>query len=480
MLTDYYQLTMANGYLARGIAHKQAVFDLFFRTAPFKGAYAICYGINKAIKNICEMHFSEEDILFLKQQKIFSDEFLEYLAKWKCELTIRAMDDGRIIFPHEPIMEVEGPLIQCQLIETFLLNSFNFSTLCATKANRMWLASEKQPILEFGLRRAQGPNGGLAASEASLVGGCSGTSNVLAGKIYGMDIQGTQAHSWVMAFDSELESFRAYANVYPDACILLIDTYDIVEGCKNAIIVGKELEAKGKQLFGVRIDSGDLTYFSKEVRKLLDEAGLKDTKIVVSSDIDEHLIREIKTHGGSVDIWGIGTKLATCYDDPALGGVYKLVSLDKQPKIKVANEVEKITIPSKKQVYRLYDDDDLMTGDVMELVEKDTLEEDIVYDPLNPMRYYKLSGPSRIETLLKMKVDKGKIQGKLGNWREARQTMEIDINHLSEDSKRLLDPKKYKVSISKSLYELRTRLIQSHVDRKIWKKKTNKLSFFSQ
>ena len=469
MLTDYYQLTMANGYLLHGIAFKPAIFDLFFRVAPFKGAHAICYGINKAINYICKMEFTEEDIIFLHDQKTFSDEFLDYLRNWKCELTIRSIDDGRIIFPHEPIMEVEGPLIQCQLIETLLLNCFNFSTLCATKANRMWLATGKQSILEFGLRRAQGPNGGLTASEAALVGGCSGTSNVLAGKIHGMNISGTQAHSWVMAFDSELESFRAYADIYPDACILLIDTYDIIDGCKNAIIVGKELQAKGKKLLGVRIDSGDITYFSKEVRKLLDDAGLKDTKIVASNDIDEHVIREIKTNGGMVDIWGIGTKLATCYDDPALGGVYKLVSLEDNPKIKVANEVEKITIPSKKQVFRLYDEKDIMTGDVIELAEKETLEEGLVYDPLNPMRYYKVSNPRKIESLLKLKVKKGKVIEKLGDWREARQTMEKDIKNLSEDSKRLLEPKQYKVSLSKTLYQLRTQLIKSHVSKKIWK-----------
>jgi len=462
---------MANGYLLHDIAFKPAVFDLFFRSTPFKGAHAICYGLNKAIKYICEMDFKEEDIDFLQKQDIFSDDFLDYLSKWKCELTIRSMDDGRIIFPHEPIMEVEGPLIQCQLIETLLLNSFNFSTLCATKANRMWLATGKQSILEFGLRRAQGPNGGLTASEAALVGGCSATSNVLAGKIYGMDIKGTQAHSWVMAFDSELESFRAYADIYPDDCILLIDTYDIIDGCKNAITVGKELEAKGKKLLGVRIDSGDITYFSKEVRKLLDKAGLKDTKIVASTDIDEYLIKEIKTNGGSVDIWGIGTKLATCYDDPALGGVYKLVSLDNQPKIKVANQVEKITIPSKKQVFRLYDEDNFMIGDIIELLEKKTLDEDYVYDPLNPMRYYKVSHPKKIESLLKLKVKNGEIIKKLGDWREARETMEGDIYHLSEDSKRLLDPKQYKVSISKTLFELRTQLIQSHVNKKIWRHK---------
>ncbi len=470
MLTDFYQLTMANGYLLRKIAFKSAVFDLFFRKAPFKGVYAICYGLNKAIEAICDMHFSEEDILFLQKQNVFSDDFLNYLAKWKCELTIRSMDDGRISFPHEPIMEVEGPLIQCQLIETLLLNCFNFSTLCATKANRMWLATECQPILEFGLRRAQGPNGGLTASEAAMVGGCVGTSNVLAGKIQGMDIKGTQAHSWVMSFDSELDSFRAYADIYPDACILLIDTYDIIEGCKNAIIIGKELQAKGKNLLGVRIDSGDITYFSKEVRKLLDKAGFQDTKIIASNDIDEYLIREIKTHGGSVDIWAIGTKLATCYDDPALGGVYKLVSLEEQPKIKVANQVEKITIPSKKNVFRLYDDDGIMTGDVMELIDKETLNEGDVYDPLNPMRYYRIFNPSKIESLLKLKVQKGMILEKLGGWHDARQKMEKDIIRLSEDSKRLLNPKNYKVSISRSLYDLRNSLIHSHVDRKIWKR----------
>ena len=274
-----------------------------------------------------------------------------------------------------------------------------------------------------------------------------------------------------MAFESELESFRAYAEIYPDACILLIDTYDIIDGCNNAIIVGKELQAKGKKLLGVRIDSGDITYFSKEVRKLLDDAGLKDTKIVASNDIDEYIIKEIKTNGGIVDIWGIGTKLATCYDDPALGGVYKLVSLDDQPKIKVANEVEKITIPSKKQIFRLYDEKNIMTGDVIELAEKNNLEEGVVYDPLNPMRYYKVFNPDKIESLMKLKVQEGEIVEKLGDWHEARLTMEKDIKHLSEDSKRLLEPKQYKVSISETLYNLRTQLIQSHVNKKIWKEK---------
>jgi nicotinate phosphoribosyltransferase len=467
LLLDFYELTMCNGYLLKGMAEKQAVFDLFFRQAPFKGVYAICYGLNKAIKNICEMKFANDDIEFLRTKEVFSNEFLEYLTNWKCKLTIRCIDDGRIIFPYEPIMEVEGPLIQCQLIETYLLNCFNFPTLVATKANRMWLASGKQPILEFGLRRAQGPNGGLTASEAAMVGGCEGTSNVLAGKRFGMNISGTQAHSWVMAFGSELESFRAYANIYPNACILLIDTYDIIEGCKNAIIVGKELEKKGKKLIGVRIDSGDLAYFSREVRKMLDKAGLTYTKIVASNEVDEHIIEDIQHQKGAIDLWGIGTKLSTCYDDPALGGVYKLVEMDHQPKLKISSNVEKTTIPSKKRLFRVYNGDNYMTGDIIELSEKKELEEGYVYDPLNPMRYYKLNHPHKVEELLKLKVEKGKSLIKYTGWQEARKVMEEDIILLPDASKRLLNPQNYKVSISKSLHELRTGLIEHNIGTRI-------------
>lgn len=458
---------MANGYLLKGIGNGHAVFDLFFRKAPFKGVYAICYGINKAIKNISNLSFAPDDIEYLRDQRLFSEQFLEYLSNWKCSLTIRSVNDGRVIFPYEPIMEVEGPLIQCQLIETYLLNCFNFPTLCATKANRMWLTSKKQPILEFGLRRAQGPDGGLTASEAAMVGGCVGTSNVLAGKMNDIRVSGTQAHSWVMAFNSELESFRSYAEIYPDNCILLIDTYDIIEGCKNAIIVGKELEKIGKKLNGVRIDSGDLAYFSKKVRKMLDKAGLTDTRIVASNDVDEYVIAEIKRNNGAVDLWGIGTKLATCYDDPALGGVYKLVEIEGQPKLKISSNVEKTTIPSKKKLFRIYDNEDFMTGDVMELHKKDSLEESFVYDPLNPLRFYKVQDTAKVEQLLNIKMKQGKIIEDLGGWQEARKTMEEDITHLTEASTRLLNPQNYKVSISKSLHELRTKLIEEYIGKKI-------------
>jgi len=463
LLTDFYQLTMCNGYLLKGLADENAVFDLFFRKSPFKGVYAIAYGLSKAINDVSQMVFTDEDLRYLMDQNMFSDEFLEYLSNWECKLTIRAIDDGRVVFPLEPVLEVEGPLIQCQLVETYLLNCFNFPTLCATKANRMWLTSGKQPILEFGLRRAQGPNGALTASEAAMVGGCAGTSNVLAGKFFDIKVSGTQAHSWIMAFDNELKAFEAYAEIYPNNSLLLVDTYDTLKGIEKAILVAKDLEKKGKKLMGIRLDSGDLAYFSRKARKRLNEEGLEYVKIIASNDIDEYIIAEIQRNKGAVDIWGIGTKLATCYDDPALGGVYKLVEFNGEPKIKVSSNVEKTTIPSKKQVFRVYDSEDLMTGDIMEPADKDNPDEDLVYDPLNPLRFYKLSRPSRVEPLLKLKMKQGKIISDLSDWKSARDVMEKDIVHLNDASKRLLNPQKYKISISKTLHELRTRLISQYV-----------------
>jgi len=467
LLTDFYELTMANGYLLKGIADKTAVFNLFFRKAPFNGVYAICYGVNKALKGIQAMKFSKEDITYLQGLKVFSDQFLDYLTHWKCELTIRAIEDGRVIFPQEPIIEVEGPLIQCQLMETYLLNSFNFPTLCATKANRMWLTSGKQPILEFGLRRAQGPNGGLTASEAAIVGGCASTSNVLAGKKYGITVSGTQAHSWVMAFKTELDAFRAYAELYPNSCILLVDTYDTLRsGVPNAITVGKELAAKGKKLLGIRLDSGDLAVLSRKAREMLDQAGFKDAKIVASNDIDEYIIEEIQSKKGAVDIWGIGTKLATCFDQPALGGVYKLVEIDKEAKMKIASDIGKTTLPSKKQIYRVYDKKDSMMGDIIELENMKFHIEDPVYNLSDPSNPSKLQNTSKLEPLLEIKMRKGKVLGTDFDWRSARKKVEEDIEHLPKESKRLSDPWPYMVFISQPLFNLRLKLIEQYTAKK--------------
>jgi len=468
LLTDYYELTMANGYLLKGIANKTAVFNLFFRKAPFNGVYAICYGVNKALKGIESMRFSQEDIAYLQGLKVFSDQFLDYLTHWKCELTIRAIEDGRVIFPQEPIIEVEGPLIQCQLMETYLLNSFNFPTLCATKANRMWLTSGKQPILEFGLRRAQGPNGGLIASEAAIVGGCASTSNVLAGKKYGITVSGTQAHSWIMSFETELDAFRAYAEIYPNACILLVDTYDTLgSGVPNAIKVGRELAAKGKKLLGIRLDSGDLAYLSRKAREMLDQAGFKDTKIVASNEVDEYIIEEVQSKKGAVDIWGIGTKLATCFDQPALGGVYKLVEIDKKAKMKIASDIEKTTLPSKKQIYRVYDKKDSMIGDVIELENTEYHIEDPVYDLSNPSNFSKLQNASKAAPLLEIKMKKGKMLGGGFDWRSARKKMEEEIELLPKKSRKLLDPSPYRMLISQALFDLQLKLIEQYTGKKL-------------
>lgn len=462
LLTDYYELTMANGYIETNMAEKHAIFDLFFRSAPFGGIHVVAYGISKAIEDIINMKFYEDDIEYLREQKEFSEDFLEYLYNYHCNLSIRSVEDGELVFPYEPIMQVEGPLIQCQMIETFLLNSFNFPSLCATKANRMWLTSNKGTLLEFGVRRAQGPNGGIAASEAAVVGGFSGTSNVFAGKKFGLSVGGTHAHSWIMSFDSELEAFRKYAQVYPENAILLVDTYDTLEsGVVNAITVGKELEKQGHKLVGIRLDSGDLAYFSREARKMLDDSGLDYVKIVASSDIDEHVISELQKQDCKIDIYGIGTKVATCYDQPALGGVYKLSQIEDKLRLKISSNVEKMTIPGKKQLYRLYNGDGMMTGDVMELYEKGKLENGTVYDPLNPMRHYKVKDPARVEPLLQKFVENGEIIGQLKDWKAARATMKEKIDHFPKAHTRLLNPQNYRVSISEDLHVKRTKLIES-------------------
>lgn len=454
---------MADGYIVNNMAEKPAVFDMFFREAPFEGVYAICYGINKAIRDIAEMEFTDETINYLNELDTFSDGFLEYLSNWNLKLTIRAIDDGRIVFPYEPIVEVEGPLLQAQIIETYLLNSFNFPTLCATKAHRMWLAAEGDPIIEFGLRRAQGPNGAITATEAAMAGGCEGTSNVLGGKKIGVQATGTQAHSWVQSFDTEIESFRAYAKAFPGSSILLVDTYDTLEsGIPNAIKVGKELEEQGHDFVGIRLDSGDLAYLSKEARKMLDEAGLNDAKIIASNQIDEHVIKEIKSKGGQVDIWGIGTKLVTCYDDPALGGVYKLVELEGKPKLKISDNIKKATIPSKKHLYRLYNEKGKMTGDIIDLYETGKFTEGRVYDPTNPLLSYEAKSPAKVESLLNPKMENGKLTQESKTWKDAQETMREDIKNLQEGSKRFLNPHLYKVSISNRLFELRRQIIQSH------------------
>lgn len=356
LLTDLYQLTMANGYWQNGMYDKEVVFHLFFRKHPFKGKYTIACGLNQVIDYLNNLRFDIDDIRYLgnlkdaKKGNLFGESFLNYLQRFTFDCDIDAVPEGTLVFPHTPLIRVKGPLIQAQFIETALLNMVNFSSLIATKAARIVEAAQGDKVLEFGLRRAQGPDGALSGSRAAYIGGCHATSNVLAGRMFDIPIKGTHAHSWVMCFDSEIEAFEKYASAMPGNCIFLVDTYDTLEGVKKAIKVGRQLRDKGYEMAGIRLDSGDLTALSKGARKLLDEAGFPNAAIVASNDLDEYRIAQLKKNGATISVWGVGTRLATAYDQPALGGVYKLAAIrdkkqDWEYRIKLSEQTIKVSNP---------------------------------------------------------------------------------------------------------------------------------------
>lgn len=362
LLTDLYQLTMADGYFAVDMHEQEACFHLYFRKPPFGSGYTIAAGLAPVIEFLEEFSFDESDIAYLRTLKgsdgkaLFHGDFLTYLGDLEFSCDIDAVEEGTPVFANEPLLRVKGPILQCQLLETVLLNILNFQTLIATKSARVSQAAEGQPILEFGLRRAQGVDGGISASRAAYVGGCAATSNVMAGKKYDIPVRGTHAHSWVMAFDSEIDSFRAFAKAMPGNTILLVDTYDTFQGIRNAITVGLEMKARGEKLLGIRLDSGDLAYLSIEARKMLDEAGLHDAEIVASNNLDEYIIGSLKDQGAKISIWGVGTKLVTAFDQPALGGVYKLGAINDgghwDHRLKLSEQTSKSTTPGIHQVLR--------------------------------------------------------------------------------------------------------------------------------
>ena len=355
LLTDLYELTMLAGYFEEGMHEKPATFDLFFRTAPFEGNFAVFAGLEPALDYLSELHFSGADLAYLEGLGIFKPPFLEFLGHFRFRGRVTAPPEGTVVFANEPLLSIEGTLAEAQFVETALLNIVNFQTLAATKASRISQAAGSGVVLEFGLRRAQGPDGGLSEARAAYIGGVRSTSNVWAGQVYGIPVKGTHAHSWVMAFPDELTAFRAYAECFPENCVLLVDTYDTLKsGIPNALIVAGELRERGYQMFGVRLDSGDLAYLSKEARRMFDAAGFPEVKIVASNELDEHLIESIRNEGGQVDIYGVGTKLATCAGagGGALGGVYKLVRFDGTPRLKVTSDIAKATLPDRKRLLR--------------------------------------------------------------------------------------------------------------------------------
>ena len=363
LLTDLYELTMAYGYWKAGLREREAAFHLFFRASPFGGGFAVACGLARVVEYLEQFHFAPEDLAYLAglrgadEKPLFEPAFLDFLQAMPPACDLDAIPEGTLVFPQEPLVRVTGPLIQSQLLETPLLNLINFQTLVATKAARVVMAARGEPVLEFGLRRAQGIDGGLAAARAAYVGGCAGTSNVLAGQLFGIPVKGTHAHSWVMCFDDELEAFQAYAAAMPNNCVFLVDTYNTLDGVRKAAQVGKWLRARGHELLGIRLDSGDLATLSIEARKILDAEGLSGAAIVASNDLDEHLISRLKERGATIGVWGVGTRLVTAYDDPALGGVYKLSAVREpggpwQDRIKLSEQEVKTSNPGVLQVRR--------------------------------------------------------------------------------------------------------------------------------
>lgn len=367
LLTDLYQLTMAYGYWKLGMHDREAVFHLIFRKCPFQGNYAIACGLANVIDFLKNFQFTADDLGYLKTlrasdgNQLFPDDFLKYLKNLQFNCDVDAIEEGTVVFPHEPLVRIKGSLLQGQLVESTLLNLINFQTLIATKASRVYLAADGSSVVEFGLRRAQGPDGALSASRASYIGGCEGTSNVLAGKFYDIPVVGTHAHSWVTAFETESAAFSAYAEVMPNNCVLLVDTYDTLNGVKHAIEVGKKLRQQNAELLGVRLDSGNLAMLSIDARRLLDEAGFQNTKIIASNSLDEYVIEKLKQQGAPIDKWGVGTNLVTAYDHPALDGVYKLSAIRTEQgsweyKLKLSEQAVKISNPGIYQVRRFFSD----------------------------------------------------------------------------------------------------------------------------
>ena len=472
LLTDLYQLTMAQGYWASGKLDEQAVFHAFFRSNPFGGGYAVACGTDQLENLVRNFHYTDSDMEYLSSLRcedgsaMFNLDFLLWLSQLKLSVDIDAVEDGTIVFAHEPLVRVTGPLVQCQLLETALLNGINFQTLIATKASRVVRSAAGKPVSEFGLRRAQGPDGGLSASRASFVGGVSSVANVLAGKKFDIPVNGTHAHSWVMSFESEQDSFRAYAQSNPNNCSLLVDTYNVVSGIEAAINVGTEMKRQGKRLSAVRIDSGDLAWLSKKARHMLNEAGMRNVKIIASNDLDEYTIMALKEQGACVDAYGVGTRLATAYDQAALGGVYKLAAIRKneqeswKPCLKVSEEASKITIPGILDVCRFVSDDGTFAGDCIYDVRRKLDKITVAVDPIDPTRRKQYSLDMQHEKLLKPFARDGKICGDVStDAHAARAHFEEQYAMLDDSIKRFKNPHRYPAGIERMLFNERIRMI---------------------
>lgn len=471
LLTDLYQVTMAYGYWKSGTTEKEAVFNLYFRKNPFQGGYTVAAGLEYVVDFLENLSFGKDDLDFLAGltgndgKPLFEQGFLDYLGNMTFSCDIEAVPEGTVVFPNEPLLRVRGPLFQCQLIETPLLTMMNFQTLIATKAARLVMAAEGDSVLEFGMRRAQGIDGALAASRSAYIGGCSATSNILAGKLFNIPVKGTHAHSWVMSFDSELEAFETYAEAMPNNCIFLVDTYNTLEGVKKAISVGKKLRDKGFEMVGIRLDSGDLAYLSIEARKILDAEGFPDAKIVASNDLNERIINSLKNEQhAKVDVWGVGTKLATAYDQPALGGVYKISAIKNEEdewdyKVKLSEQAIKVSNPGLLQTKRYYYDDGSAMADMIydedHLPEKDA----VIIDPLDITRRKPVSDELKAKNLLVPIFRKGELVYDMPDIEQIRNLVKEELNTFHPSILRFTNPHSYPVGLEQNLYELKNELI---------------------
>jgi nicotinate phosphoribosyltransferase len=469
ILTDLYQLTMAYGYWKSGKAEQEAVFHLLFRKQPFQGGFTLCCGLADSIEYLRRFKFEPSDLEYLGQLKgndrkrLFEPAFLKYLGRLKLHLDVDAVPEGTAVFPQEPLLRVRGPILQGQLVETVLLNMLNFQSLIATKAARVCLAAQGDPVIEFGLRRAQGIDGAMTASRAAYIGGCAGTSNVLAGKAYGIPVRGTHAHSWVMSFDNELDAFNAYADALPNNAIFLVDTYNTLQGVRHAAEVGKRLQKRGHKLAGIRLNSGDLAYLSVEARKILDDAGFKDAVIAASNDLNEHLIASLKQQGAKIDMWGVGTMLVTAYDQPALGGVYKLSAIRKpdgtwEHKIKLSEQASKVTNPGVLQVRRFRADNEFL-GDAIYDETRPLSKPITIVDPSDVTRRKHFSPETKYEDLLVPIFRRGKLVYALPSLESIRARAQRQLAMLHPGIKRFDNPHEYPAGLELGLHEFKTELI---------------------
>ncbi len=471
LLTDLYQLTMAYAHWKTGSYRKEAVFHLYFRNNPFGGGFTVACGLARAKEFLADFRFVDDDLVYLRTlagqdgNRLFDEGFLEYLRELKIECDIDAVDEGRVVFPSTPLVRVRGPIIAAQLLETALLNIINFETLIATKAARIAIAARGEPVMEFGLRRAQGIDGALAASRAAYIGGCSATSNVLAGKLFGIPVRGTHSHSWVMAFGSEMESFEQYAAASPGNCVFLVDTFHSLDGVAHAIEVGRKLKQAGHSLGGIRLDSGDLAYLSIEARRMLDEAGFKDASIVASNELDENIISSLREQGARVSVWGVGTRLITGHDQAAMGCVYKLSAVRDpggpwRARMKLSEQAAKVSNPGIQQVRRFSSGAEF-AGDMIWHDEPDTTigASPLMIDPLDMTRRRSFGPGHTFEDLLKPIFRKGKLVSAPETLAAVRARVAEDLSKFHPGIKRFVNPHVYAVGLEESLFRMRSDLM---------------------